>query len=426
MEVRIEPGNVDGVVSAPPSKSATQRVLAAALLHKGRTIIHNAGHSEDEAAALRIIEQLGANVSVQDDGSIEVVSVGVSPKVGKINCGQSGLAARLFTPIAALSDQEIIIEGTGSLMKRPMSGVGQVLQLLHTSLHDFNGFLPITVKGPLQPESIKVDGRDGSQLVSGLLFAMSAAADKPITIEVDGLKSKPYADLSLEILATFGKPVTHDDHSVFYIDPSFFVRRETIEIDIEPDWSSAAYLLVAGALAGSVCVKNLRHGSTQADRAILDVLRNTGAGITIDEDSICVKKAPLQCFEFDATHCPDLFPILAILAACCKGESYIRGVHRLFHKESNRAESISEMLQDFDVPYSIEDDTLCITGVRKLQGTVINAYNDHRIVMAAAVGALRANGPVDIPGADAADKSYPGFFADLILCGGKCTFNGDL
>jgi 3-phosphoshikimate 1-carboxyvinyltransferase len=127
-------------------------------------------------------------------------------------------------------------------------------------------------------------------------------------------------------------------------------------------------------------------------------------------------------FEFDATDCPDLFPVLSVLAACCRGESYIRGVHRLFTKESNRAESIGEMLENFDVPYAIEDDTLAITGVKKLRGTVIDAHNDHRIAMAAAIGALRAGSRVDIVGAEAVNKSYPAFFNDLQLCGARCNF----
>jgi 3-phosphoshikimate 1-carboxyvinyltransferase len=145
-----------------------------------------------------------------------------------------------------------------------------------------------------------------------------------------------------------------------------------------------------------------------------------GAGIEQGENSVTVKKAQLKGFELDATHSPDLFPILAILAACCQGESYINGIHRLHHKESNRVESIAEMLQNFDVPFSLEGDSFCITGVKKLQGTVIDSYSDHRIVMAAAIGALRANGPVDILEAESVNKSYPGFFSSLSLCGINC------
>ena len=420
MQVTIDPGSISGTVKAPPSKSMTQRAYAAALLHNGRTSIHNAGHSDDEQAAFGIIQQLGAKISNKADDNIDIESGGVMPVSSEINCTESGLCARLFTPIAALSGHVITIAGRRSLLHRPMHGFGEVLPLLGVSLNDFNSHLPFELQGPLQARSIKMNAESGSQFLSGLLFAYSSCAKEPVEIEVSGLKSKPYIDLTLDVLRHFGKPISHNDHGTFYIAPSLFTYPDTVSINIEADWSSAAFLLVAGAIAGGVTVKNLNTLSRQADRAMLDVLNSAGADVTVDNDTITVKKSRLQAFEFDATHCPDLFPVLAVLAACCDGESEVKGVHRLFHKESNRAESISEMLENFAVPYSLEDDALCITGIRKLQGTVIDSYHDHRIAMAAAVGALRANGPVDITHAGAINKSYPRFFEDLISCGVKC------
>ena len=419
MKAILEPGSISGKLFAPPSKSMTQRAYAAALLHKGKTIINNPGSSEDESAALNIIEQLGAK-AIRNGSTITITSDGVNPKSDHIHCGESGLSARLFTPIAALSDNKITIGGSGSLLNRSMNGIEDALSAVDVTLTQFNGYLPFTLQGPLRAKSIKINADDGSQFLSGLLFALTHAAKERVTIEVAGLKSKPYVDMTLDVLAHFGKPVSHNNYEEFYIDPDLFTYPDPVEISIEADWSSAAYFLVAGAIAGEITIGNLKIDSNQADVAILEVLKNAGATIAIEGDSISVKKSPLQSFEFDATHCPDLFPVLAILAANCMGESYIKGVHRLFNKESNRAESITEMLQDFDVPFSIEDDVLCISGVRYLQGTVIDSYNDHRIVMAAAIGALRANGPVDIPGAASVNKSYPDFFKDLSLCGGKC------
>ena len=419
MQATIDPGYINGIITAPSSKSITQRAFAAALLHTGKTIIHNAEHSDDEMAALQIIQQLGANIT-NTQGHTQVISTGIHPVSDHINCSESGLSARLFTPIAALSGRAITISGVGSLVHRPMDGFREVLSLLNVAVTDFNGYLPITVRGPLQTNTIKLNAESGSQFLSGLLFAYSYGAKAPVVIEVSDLKSKPYIDLTLDVLAHFGRPIKHSDYKEFYIDPPLFVNTNNVEINIEADWSSAAYLLVAGAIGGSVTVKNLNINSKQADSAILNLLKSIGAEINIEGDSISIKKARLKAFEFNATHCPDLFPVLAILAACSDGESYITGVHRLFNKESNRAESISEMLENFAVPFSLEDDSLCITGARKLQGTVIDCYNDHRIAMAAAIGALRANGRVDIARANAINKSYPGFFNDLISCGVKC------
>ncbi len=423
MHAVIYPGNIAGQITAPPSKSMTQRAYAAALLHKGTTTIHHAGDSDDEQAALNVILDLGATIISKTTTSITLSSEGIAPVNNHINCGESGLAARLFTPIAALSALPLTINGRGSLTGRPMHGFNDVLTELGVTIGGFEQYLPITLQGPIEAKSITMDATSGSQFVSGLLFALSYAAKEPITLTVNNLNSKPYIDLTMSVLKQFGIPITHTDHRVFFIDPALFTHNQHIDINIEGDWSGSANLLVAGAIAGSVTVHNLQTESTQADRAIMDILVNAGAKVHTDGNSVTVQQSAMHGFEFDATHCPDLFPILAILAGYCNGESTIRGVHRLFHKESNRAESIGEMLQSFDIPYSIEDDMLCIEGGARLQGTMIDPYKDHRIAMAAAIGGLCANTQVDIPDAEAVNKSYTRFFKDLSLCGVKCVIN---
>jgi 3-phosphoshikimate 1-carboxyvinyltransferase len=419
MEVLIDPGPVCGQVHAPASKSHCQRAFAAALLHHGTTIITNAGMSADELAALEIIAQLGATVN-QQPGHIEVTGNGINSEHGFISCGESGLAARLFTPIAALSLHPVHIQGTGSLLNRPMETFNTVLPALGVTLPHFNGYVPFTVAGPLVAKSIKVDGSYSSQFLSGLLFALCYRAQEAIIVAVDNLKSTPYIDLTLEVLRHFGKHIINDNYKTFYINLSKFTYQYNMTIDVEGDWSNAAYWLVAGAINGNVQVRGLSLQSVQADKAILRLLTDINAQITISENEIAVQTSDLEPFEFDATHCPDLFPILAILAGCCDGDSYITGVHRLHHKESNRAESIAEMLLQFEVPFSIEDDVLCITGVNGLERATIDTYNDHRIVMAASIGALRANGPVVITGAEAVNKSYPHFFEQLSAAGVQC------
>ena len=422
MKVRVEPGSIAGIIAAPPSKSMTQRAFAGALLHKGRTTIYNAGKSADEQAALQIIQQLGASVVQQADGTIVVNSNGVVPISGQINCNESGLATRLFAPVAALSAQAINVAGAGSLLQRDIVGLEEVFRDLGVALPGFNGHVPFTLQGPLTAKDITIDSGESSQLLSGLLFAFSYAATEPVTITVKKLSSKPYIDMTLDVLRQFGRPVANSNYQSFTIDPTLFTQTENITIDIAGDWSSAAGLLVAGAIAGKVSISGLANNNIQADNAIIAVLKEAGAVVEWRDGMVSVSSVSLKCFDYNATDSPDLFPVLAILAACCDGESTIKGLHRLFNKESNRAESIGEMLQSFDVPFSMEDDTLFVTGVGALQGTIIDSYNDHRIVMAAAIGALRANGPVDIEHAEAVNKSYPDFFKDLISCGGKCTF----
>lgn len=417
MKARIEPGAINGTIHIPPSKSITQRAYAAALLFAGTTLIHNAGHSADEEAALHIIQQLGATV-VQGNNTT-ITSQGIAPTSDSINCGESGLAARLFAPIAALHHQPLTITGFGSLTRRPMEGFAETLTGLGVSLPHFTGYLPLTLQGPLKAQDITVNTSGSSQLLSGLLFALAAVATQPITINVHGLQSKPYVDLTLDVLSQFGRTITHHNYRTFHIDPASFTHESTRDFTVEGDWSSASCLLVAGAIAGEVTIPNLHTNSKQADRAIIEVLQQAGANLTTDAAGITTSRSALSAFEFDATNSPDLFPALAALASFCNGGSSIRGVHRLFHKESNRVESITEMLWRYGVTFSVEDDCLYIEGRERLQYCYIDGYKDHRIVMAAAVCALRAKGTVTISCADAVSKSYPDFFLHLQQCGVK-------
>ncbi|HXS35966.1 MAG TPA: 3-phosphoshikimate 1-carboxyvinyltransferase [Flavipsychrobacter sp.] len=426
MQAIIKPGKIQGTIQAPASKSMMQRACAGALLHDGETIIHHPGNSRDDIAAISIIQQLGAKITNQTEDILEISSNGINPVADSINCGESGLSARLFSAIAALSNKSIQIRGEGSLLKRPMVGFDKVFSQLGVQLPDFNGQIPFTIKGPLHPQSISLDASLSSQFLSGLLFALSYAAKEPLTINVSNLKSKPYVDLTLDVLNHFDRPIVNDNYQRFLIDPAQFEKKQKIEIEIEGDWSGAANWLVAGCIAGTpVTITGLNLESKQADKRILDLLQIAGAIPDIKNDRITIEKTSLQEFEFDATDCPDLFPILSILAACTEGESYIHGLHRLFHKESNRAESIGEMLQQFEVPYSIEDDSLCITGTETFPAATIDSYNDHRIVMAASIGALRTKGTVIINEAEAVDKSYPDFFRHFVSARAECILNKD-
>ncbi len=415
MKARIAPGVIDGTVSVPPSKSLTQRAYAAALLFAGRTLIHNAGHSADEQAALQVIHQLGATAHGQ-----YINSKGLHPTSNTINCGESGLATRLFAPIAALHHSPITLTGSGSLLQRPLEGLEDTLKKLGVHMQGYNSHVPFTVKGPLTPASVTIDAHGSSQLVSGVLFALCASATTPVTLTVNNLKSRPYIDMTLDVLAQFGRPVQHDRYERFYIAPPLFTHQSEREITIEADWSSASCVLVAGAITGRVTIPNLNTESRQADKKILEILTDIGAGVVADGQQITVSKAWLASFDTDATDCPDLFPALAVLATACRGTSSIKGLHRLFAKESNRVESITEMLWRYGIDFSAADDTLYIDGRERVQYTSIDGYNDHRIVMAAAVCALRAKGYVNISDAGAVAKSYPDFFTHMQQCGMMC------
>jgi 3-phosphoshikimate 1-carboxyvinyltransferase len=388
-----------------------QRVCAAALLHHGTTIITNPGSSDDDQAAIEIIKALGADVKQLNENTLEITSQGVYPKTDHIHCGESGLSARLFIPIAALSNKAIRIEGSGSLVNRPLDVFTEVLPEMNVTVQHNSGKLPFVIQGPLQATDIELDGSVSSQFLSGLLFACGHEPPRAVTIKVKDLKSKPYIDLTLAVLEQFGYVVQNDNYELFTIEPRRSITKDII-IDIEGDWSSAAIMMVGAALSGNVSFSGLDINSAQADKAVLNALRLAGAELNTG-GTIEVKRAQLRGFEFDATHCPDLFPALAILASCSSGESRVHGIHRLIHKESNRIESISDMLEAFGVFHAVEDDALYIEGRQTLQPASIFSHHDHRIAMAAAIGALRAYDTVYISKAEAVSKSYPDFFTDL-------------
>jgi 3-phosphoshikimate 1-carboxyvinyltransferase len=423
MQAVINPGYINGTVKVPGSKSMTQRAYAAALLHTGTTIVRNPGTSADDMAALHVIQQLGAKVHTLANNELEIISHGVQPVSDTIDCGESGLCARLFSPIAAISHLPVTITGSGSLLQRPMDTYKRVFEQLQVTSADFTGQIPFTVHGPLKVQDVNIDGSLSSQFLSGLLFAYAFTAHESVTITANELKSTPYIDLTLSILEQYGKTVTHDNYKSFHIQPSVRVESAPVVIDIESDWSSAAYWLAAGALSGDVTVSHMNIQSLQADRAILEVLTASGAQVSFNGDSITVKKNRLRGFEFDATNAPDLFPILAVLAAYANGESYITGLHRLWHKESNRAESIAEMLLSLEAFFSLEDDTLCITGNKQLTGGYVESCKDHRIVMAAAIAGTKTRNALIINGCEAVNKSYPDFFSHLQALHIGCSFN---
>ncbi|HEY4337641.1 MAG TPA: 3-phosphoshikimate 1-carboxyvinyltransferase [Puia sp.] len=412
METTIQPSGLSGVILAPASKSSMQRACAAALLRAGETVIHHPGHSNDDKAALGVIRDLGAAITEQPDGAYLVKSRGVSPGAGLVvNCGESGLGLRMFAPIIALSDQVIKVRGEGSLLKRPMDFFDEIFPLLGVRVVSNGGKLPLEIQGPLQPADIEIDGSLSSQFLTGLLFAYAAAGASDFSIRVRDLKSKPYIDLTLSVMKHFGWDVEHDHYEVFRFPAER--RAGQREYTVEGDWSGGAFLLVAGAVAGPITVRGLDEWSTQADKAILQALCDCGASVEIREEEMVIGPAALKAFSFDATDCPDLFPPLAALAAGCKGVTVIKGVSRLAHKESDRGLTLQDEFGKMGVTIELDGDLMRVQGGGLIRGARVHSRHDHRIAMASAVAALKADGAVTIEDAEAIDKSYPDFYRDL-------------
>ncbi len=420
MIATIHPSQINKSIRAPRSKSDMQRACAAALLHHGTTRIHDPGRSNDDLAALDVIAKLGAKV--MDQGNvIEISSEGVNPVSDQLHCGESGLGIRMFTPIAALSSQPIVISGSGSLVKRPMNFFDEIFPQLDIKIQSDHGKLPLSINGPLIPKTITVDGSLSSQFLTGLLMAFSAAGAKGVTIHVKDLKSKPYIDLTLSVLSAFGmKTPWVVQYEQFVFDETDHVQPTgEFDYEVEGDWSGAAFLFVAGAIAGQIKIEGMMADSVQADRKILEAIVDSGAQLKLENGIYEVSPAVLKAFTFDATECPDLFPPLVALAAYCKGTSVISGASRLTHKESNRALTLQDVFGKLGIQIDLEGDIMKIHGGHGLQGAEVHSHHDHRIAMAAAVAALGASGPVTIGDAEAIDKSYPEFYIDLRRLGAE-------
>ena len=417
MKVIIQPSRISGIIEAPASKSSMQRACAAALIRKGETILHQPGNSNDDKAALEIIANLGAEISFEQQ-SIIIKSNGVQPITNELNAFESGLSVRMFTFIAALSNQLIHINGVGTLLNRPMHFFEEILPQLSVIVESNNGKLPFKIKGPLKPENIVMDASMSSQYLTGLLMAYSVAEiSSPKTIQVTNLNSKPYIDLTLEVMKAFklNVPINHN-YQTFEFQPKQNDNNDTIHYVVEGDWSNAAFLLVAGALNGSLTVTGLSRNSMQADKQIIEVLQLCGTELNISNNQIEIRSSSLQSFQFDATDCPDLFPPIVALASYCGGTSIIKGVNRLRHKESNRGLTLQEEFGKMGIEIVLEGDLMKIKG-GKPSGAVIDSHNDHRIAMACSIAALGASSNTVIEKAQSVNKSYPAFYEDLIKLG---------
>ena len=409
MDQSVPRGRVHGSLTPPSSKSYAQRALAVSLLAQGHTVLRKLDFCQDTLSALGCIHTLGAEVIELDEQTLSIGG-GLAPRETTLHVGESGLASRLFTPIASLAERPIRIVGRGSLLERPMQMMIEPLKRLGVRVEDNRGYLPFEVCGPLRGGETEVDGSVSSQFITGLLLALPMAAIDT-TLHVEKAVSTPYLDMTIDTAKRFGVDIFHRDYHEFYIPGG--QRYRGLDLTIEGDWSAAAMLLVAGAVAGEVCVENLSALSKQADTAVLDALARAGAEVTIEGDSITAARRELHGFEFDATQCPDLFPALAVLAAAAEGETIIYGTSRLTHKESNRAETIAEEFSKIGIAVDISEENIMRIRGGKIHATEVESHNDHRIAMALAVAGLISDGVMQIHGAECVAKSYPDFFEQL-------------
>jgi 3-phosphoshikimate 1-carboxyvinyltransferase len=406
---RVMPSEIDGRVRAPPSKSMTQRAVFLASLAEGESTILVPSMCGDAASSMRVALGLGAEIRA-DAGNLVVIGGASNVSGGILDCGESGFCARAAIPIAATFKAKFTVDGRGTLAKRPVGPVEAAMRSLGAECRTADGRLPAIVEGPMKGGRAKVDGSSGSQFLSGLLMALPPCP-KDSQLSVSGLKSKPYALMTIDMAKKFGAKVKCDNkHSTFAIEGSQALK--PARVAIEGDWSGAAFLLVAGALAGRAKVSNLNLKSLQADRTIVGVLKDAGAKVKAADNSVAVERAQLGGFDFDASDCPDLIPPLVVLATGCKGVTAIAGADRLRGKESDRAAALYRQFKNIGADIKVDDDKIIVRGCN-LRGGSADSGGDHRMAMALAIAGVVSGKGVAIRGHECVSKSYPGFFGDL-------------
>jgi len=402
------PSNIDiQKVVAPASKSYAQRAIFAATLGNSSCVLRNLGSSDDVRHILNISKQLGADIQSSIEG------VEIRPRVNNIsrdlNCGESGLGIRLTTSIASTFGGKFSINGSGSLTSRPMNSFASFLPELGVSFESKNGFLPLTIEGSLEGGSVQIDCSDSSQFLSGLLMALPLS-QKDSEVSVTNLVSFKYVDMTLSVMKDFGIQFEAKENRLFSIRGNQKYEGPD-HYQVEGDWSGAAFWIVYGAIHQDIEIQGLKEDSLQADKAILDVLRLCGADFQWNKGVLRVQQSLLKPFEFDATNCPDLFPILATLAAAIEGESKIFGVHRLKNKESDRGLSLQKEFSKLGLQIDLEKDTMIIKGHKNLNSAVVHSNNDHRIAMACAIASCLTKEGIEIEEAESVNKSYPEFWS---------------
>ncbi len=432
---------VGGVLlTMPSSKSFAQRAIVAASMAGGVSTLSGYTPCGDSESAIAAMKSLGAEIDIKG-GVLTVKGIAASPgcsDIAEIHTGESGFLTRMTAPLLAVIGRgPVLVTGEKTLTGRPLKGAREIMGAFGAvvSTPDGSGAVkvPFSVKGPLRTGHTEISGKDGSQLVSGLMAALPLEAGDS-EVYIDSPKSIPYLFITMEVLKNFGIRISSEmEGGEEFIQTRDWGLCDGINVKmkggqryvpatmrIEADWSSAAPFMVAGAIFGGADLEGLDTSSLQADLSIMDILAQAGASISQEDESgiIHVRKAPLTGFDTDASNCPDLFPVISVLAVFCEGVSRISGVGRLASKESDRGRAITEMLTAMGVHAAIKGDVLEISGMplarrillgRMLKGGRYTSSHDHRMVMALEIASLGADSPIEIDDTECVAKSFPDF-----------------
>ncbi len=411
--MKIQRQTISGIITAPPSKSQEQRLLAAALLSRGECFVSGYGNSDDVKAARNIIENLGAKILLGNE--LMQISPSAALLSDNLNCRESALCARLFTPIAAVFKSAFTVTGSGSLLNRPVAENFNVLKQMGCVYESAENKLPVKFsRTNIQSGQYYVDGSKSSQFVSGLIMALSVVYGDSVLI-VKNPVSINYIMMTIQVAKSFGVNIKYsfEEGNELKIEIPGNQSYKPGSYSVEGDWSGVANILVAAAINGSVGVKGLNSDSVQADMDILKVFDLAGVKYYCEDGILFVEKSEIKAFDFNAADCPDLIPALAVLAVFASGISNISGASRLKAKESSRAEVLKNEFKKAGILVNIDNDILSIKGGQTIKSASLNSNGDHRMAMCFTVLGLNSGEEIIIEDSECVTKSWPEFYTVL-------------
>lgn len=417
--VSIKPNNLRGSIKIPPSKSMSHRAIICASLAEGESVVSNLIFSKDIEASIGAMQAFGAEFERGEDF---VIVNGIKSKNEEkctIDCNESGSTIRFMIPIAAALSAKARFVGNGRLVDRPLDLYAEIFRAKNMD-YVYSGKLPFEVNSQLKTGKYEIRGDVSSQFISGLLFALPLL-DGDSQIEIVGnFESKAYVDLTLSALDDFGVVVEKDEKNRYIIEEK--QKYNSRNYRVEGDYSQGAFWLVAGCIGNGLVCKDLSVNSLQGDKEVLDVLERMGAKLKISGDEIEIFPSETKGTIIDASECPDLIPVLCVLAALSDGETRVINGQRLRIKESDRIKSTVSELSKLGADIVETEDGMIIQGKKMLSGGKVSSWNDHRIAMALAIASIRCNSAVVIEGSESVSKSYPGFFEDFVSLGGEIAY----
>ena len=425
MKIKIRPGKLNGTIEIPPSKSYSHRaVIAAALAENGKkSKIDNLKFSVDITTTTDIMENWGAEIE-RFESALEIIGNGgkVVPRDKYVQCNESGSTIRFLIPVGITSKNELVFDGKGKLVDRPLDSYYRIFDKQGLKYETTGGKLPLTVNGKLKPGNYEIDGNISSQFITGLLYALPLLEGDSKLIINKNLESKGYVDLTLEILKLAGIEIVNNDYKSFDIRGNQTYK--PFDYTVEGDYSQVAFWIVAGIISANrdneVKCLHVNKNSLQGDREIIEIVTRMGANLEIFDDYVIVKPSKTKGTIIDISQCPDIGPVLTVLAALSEGETRIINGERLRIKESDRITSIKTELNKLGGNVSEEGDSLIIQGIEGFRGGVtVNAWNDHRIAMSLAVASTRCEKEIILEEAESVRKSYPHFWDDFEKMGGE-------